>query len=457
MALCSLSTGRRSTPAACAAAITSSPAATRTSLLERAICLPCWIAAYVASRPTTPTAAETSSSTSGCVPTASKPSLPHWMSGKGARPWARSRPASSSARAAFATETSCGRWRAIWEAIRSMFSPAARASTQKRDGSDSTTLRHCLPIDPVDPRMARRFKTCLFSIPCLPHSSTRPGVNGAGFPAGVERGRIVVRTLLDFLGLCTRGSAGGLQHQLEIIPDHGHGENKGVYPVEHSAVPRQQPAGIFGPRTAFIGGLGQIAHLACNIGQGCAGEHGAQADPGPARKENTDGKRGKQICRRTFPGFVRAEVRRHSPPANGTPDEIGCRIACPNQNQGEKQEFRSDTRHSLEWNPEAQGQSDKEQPGGTGAQGRQSFGEGPASREHDYGCTDNEHEKKKRKQGEGSSRGISFQEEAACDRKRLGTCCQKLYEDQGQGAGAGPNPVSPMTNPFAEGKVFQQR
>src|SRR2546425_814989 len=316
MALCSLSTGRRSTPAACAAAITSSPAATRTSLLERAICLPCWIAAYVASRPTTPTAAETRSSTSGCVPTASKPSRPHWMSGKGARPWARSRPASSSARAAFATETSCGRWRAICEAIRSMFSPAARASTQKRDGSDSTTLRHCRPIDPVDPRMARRFKACLFSIPCLPHGSTRPGMNGAGFPAGVERGRIVVRTLLDFLGLCTRG-------------------------------------------------------------------------------------------------FVGAEVRRHFPPANGPPDEIGCRIACPNQDQREKQEFRSDTRHSLKRNAEAQGQSDEEQAGGADAQRGQGFGEGPASREHDYGCTDNEHEKKKRKQGQACGQRITIQKEAA--------------------------------------------
>ena len=76
MALCSLSTGSSSTPDAAAAAMTNSPAATRTSLFESATCLPMRTAAKVASRPTTPTAAETTVATSGCVATHSIPSLP---------------------------------------------------------------------------------------------------------------------------------------------------------------------------------------------------------------------------------------------------------------------------------------------------------------------------------------------------------------------------------------------
>src|SRR5260370_2326683 len=190
---------------------------------------------------------------------------------------------------------------------------------------------------------------------------------------------------------------------------------------------------------------------------GCVGEYVWMADVGPEQKVNADGKRGEQICRRTLPGLVGTEVWRHFPPANGPPDEISCRIACPNQNQGEEQEFRSDTRHSLKRNAEAQGQGDEEQAGGADAQPGQRFGEGPARREHDYGCADNEHEKEKRKQSEGCSRGISFQEEAARDRKRLRAARQELYEDQGQGAGAGPKPGAPMTNPFPARKELEQR
>src|ERR1700733_5915732 len=75
-ALCSLSTGSSSRPAFFAAAMTNSPAATSTSLFERAMIFPSLTASYVASSPTTPTAAETTMSAAACVPTASIPSRP---------------------------------------------------------------------------------------------------------------------------------------------------------------------------------------------------------------------------------------------------------------------------------------------------------------------------------------------------------------------------------------------
>ena len=76
MALCSLSTGRIATPRRRAAAVTSSPAMTSTSLLASAIVFPASIAARTASRPAVPADAQMTMSAAGCVATAMSPSVP---------------------------------------------------------------------------------------------------------------------------------------------------------------------------------------------------------------------------------------------------------------------------------------------------------------------------------------------------------------------------------------------
>src|ERR1700745_1459992 len=156
MALCSLSTGTSETACRCAAAITTSPAATSTSLFARAICLPHSIALYVAGRPTTPTAADTTISASGRVATPSIPSGPNNISGAGWRdPLSMSQ--SFRAPASVATDTILGRCRTTCSAARAMFDPAARATISNRPGNESGTLKHALPIEPVDPRIEMRF------------------------------------------------------------------------------------------------------------------------------------------------------------------------------------------------------------------------------------------------------------------------------------------------------------
>jgi hypothetical protein len=54
-------------------------------------------------------------------------------------------------------DTSLGRYRAICSATSLTFDPAARATTSKLPGSESTTFRHWRPMDPVEPKMAMRF------------------------------------------------------------------------------------------------------------------------------------------------------------------------------------------------------------------------------------------------------------------------------------------------------------
>src|SRR2546425_3803476 len=97
-------------------------------------------------------------SASQCVATASRPLLPQEPSGSASilcEPLGeRNRAASWSARVASATETSCGRCRKTCVANCSRFSPAASATTENRAGRDSTTLRHCRQIEPVEPSIA---------------------------------------------------------------------------------------------------------------------------------------------------------------------------------------------------------------------------------------------------------------------------------------------------------------
>ena len=74
-------------------------------------------------------------------------------------PFALSRPASSSAFAASPTDTISGRCRSIWpDQFVEVAARSQRHHAQIAPGSASTTDRHCLPIEPVDPKMANFVK-----------------------------------------------------------------------------------------------------------------------------------------------------------------------------------------------------------------------------------------------------------------------------------------------------------
>src|ERR1700678_1713238 len=165
MALCSLSTGSRTVPWRFTAAITTSPAATRTSLFANAICFPCSMALYVAGRPTTPTAAETTISASGWVATRSRPSGPNSTSGIGRLAVFApvrvlgdfSAAHNSRAPASVATDTTDGRNFTDCSIASLMFEPAAIATTWNFPGWASTTSRVWRPMEPVEPSMEMRF------------------------------------------------------------------------------------------------------------------------------------------------------------------------------------------------------------------------------------------------------------------------------------------------------------
>src|SRR3989442_10111210 len=76
-------------------------------------------------------------------------------------PFPGSRRDNSSVRPAAATDTTSGWWRSIWPTNSSRLAPAASATTPKRPGRDSTTERHCRPIEPVEPKMESCFTESL--------------------------------------------------------------------------------------------------------------------------------------------------------------------------------------------------------------------------------------------------------------------------------------------------------
>ena len=155
-ALCSLSTGRISTPRRRAASVTSAPAITSTSLFASAIVFPASIAASTASSAAVPDEAHSTMSTSGRVASATRPSDP-WpaISVAAALPCRRSR----STAAPDAMATARGRNCPTCSANSATLAPAAIATTSSLSGCDWTTDRALRPIDPVDPRIARRLTT----------------------------------------------------------------------------------------------------------------------------------------------------------------------------------------------------------------------------------------------------------------------------------------------------------
>ena len=154
MALCSLSTGRIATPWRRAAAVTSAPAITSTSLLASAIVLPASIAASTASRPAVPDDAHMHDVHGG-------------MRGHRDQPFGATGHRGAHVRAARRTKTvdalarrhrdDVGPIARTCSASSGALSPAASATTFRRSGCASTTASALRPIDPVEPRMASRF------------------------------------------------------------------------------------------------------------------------------------------------------------------------------------------------------------------------------------------------------------------------------------------------------------
>ena len=144
---CSESTGITCAPVASARAITSSPPTTSDSLLASARSIPSPSVATVGPRPAEPTRAFSTRSTSVSTISDTSPSGPVSTS-----------PAvhASAARAAAASSPSATRvtpCRCAWASSCSHWPPADRATTSSSP-LRSTTSSACVPIEPVDPRMA---------------------------------------------------------------------------------------------------------------------------------------------------------------------------------------------------------------------------------------------------------------------------------------------------------------
>jgi len=154
IALCSLSTGRICTPFAAAFSMTSAPAITSVSLLANATSLPASTAVTVGTSPAAPTMAESTRSFSGRAAISLYPSGPDRIfNSRGSPGSLPSRRAHSSSK----TATIRGRNLAICSRSRTTFLPAARAVTRKRSRLQSMTASACVPIEPVEPKMAIFF------------------------------------------------------------------------------------------------------------------------------------------------------------------------------------------------------------------------------------------------------------------------------------------------------------
>ena len=155
IAECSESTGRILTPFSRAARITSSPAHTSVSLFASAMSLPASIAASVGSRPTMPTTAVTTISAPLSAAQAVRPSMPESTRISVSASLILSSRAASSSNAH--TILGCSARACSSSKFMRLFVVNATTSAST-DGKISTV---CVPIDPVEPKIAIFFISVL--------------------------------------------------------------------------------------------------------------------------------------------------------------------------------------------------------------------------------------------------------------------------------------------------------
>ena len=160
MALCSLSTGRMNTPIFFASGIMICPAVTSVSLLASAMSFPALIASIVGRIPIIPTTAVTRISVFFIVATSRSPSMPATIFVSVSATLTRN----SSAFSSDHTATICGWNFLICSSNILILLPAASPSTSISPFS-LTTSRVCVPMEPVEPKIAIFFILTSYNLP----------------------------------------------------------------------------------------------------------------------------------------------------------------------------------------------------------------------------------------------------------------------------------------------------
>src|SRR5260370_19294969 len=254
-----------------------------------------------------PTAADTTMSAFGCVPTASIPPWPWWISGTRAIPFSRSKRDRSSALPASPTETTSGWCRSICPISSSRLAPAASATTPNFPGRASTTERHCRPIDPVEPKMDNCFtESFVFLFVGWRPSDLRPG-------------RV---------------------DQYPIIPDNRNGEDERIDSVKHAAMSRQNTPRILDPRAPLVRRFQQVAHLPRHVPHRRHPQQMRKRYSHIPRKNESHDQQPKKTPDRPLPCFLGTHMRPQLVPANGTPHEICHRVSHPDNHHREQQHLR---------------------------------------------------------------------------------------------------------------------
>ncbi len=221
-AACSESTGSSRSGSPLIRSITSSPPTTRLSLLASASVLPLWSAASVGPRPAEPTRPFTTTSASDSRATVSVALGPMISSTPGSAP---SFCLTSSAASSSAIATSGGRNSRTCPTNRSwLVPPADRPTTLNRSALRRTTSSACVPMEPVEPRMARDL-----IVSSVPRVRAEPGQRLLREDDAEQQER-------------------GRRH-----------EEQRIDPVEHPSVARQDAPHVLDAQVSFDEGLGQVS------------------------------------------------------------------------------------------------------------------------------------------------------------------------------------------------------
>ena len=215
--------GNRVAPPSCTACMNSLPAMTNVSLLAKRMRLPAFAAAMAGCRPAAPTMAAMTISTSSCAATSLSACSP--CNTVVLEPMTLSSWLNCAAASACNITANCG-----WYCTHKANKPdtlllALKANKAKRWGCWEITSKVCMPMVPVAPNMVTCCMACMVSLSDMKLQISK-------------------------------------QWEVYIEQGHWQGGHQSIYPIQYTAVARQQLAAVFNISMTFHQGFKQIPHHA---------------------------------------------------------------------------------------------------------------------------------------------------------------------------------------------------
>ena len=238
----------------------------------------------------------------------------------------------------------------------------------------------------------------------------------------------------------------------EVVPDYGNAQDQGVDAIEDASVAGQESTRILYASGAFTGGFKEVSHLSRDVAQRGHSEQVRKRNREPIVKGVRDQERAAKPSDRSFPRFLRGNMRGEGVFAEGASREVSDGIRRPRDDEGEEQEAGTLRREAVKTQREGQRKSDEQQAAARNSRGWKRFDEGTASKEDERGQAEGEEKKSPRER----RRSTRYMLTDAKSSRRVTIIYHfaELEKKEKKRGEAGPEAVGPVADGVAEIEKF---